>query len=111
MGEERTPRRGSAPFVAALLLLAALAGLAALAAVQRAALAAKLAQHLLARRGVEASFAVSRLGWGGALLEDLRAGAPDEPPLTARRVELSWSLAGLRAGRLDRITAEGVRVA
>ena len=96
--------------VAALVLLAGAAALAAFAVARREALAGRAARALLASRGVSASFAVAELGWGGARLEDLRVGPPDAPALVAPRVELAWSPAGLRAGRLDRIAAEAVRL-
>ncbi len=63
----------------------------------------------LARRGVRASYTVSRLGFGAQRLDNLVLGDPAHPDLTARRVEirLSW---GFRKPRVSLVTARGVRL-
>lgn len=93
-------------------LLGALALLAALAAwAARRTLAERALVAAAAARGVApVALTVERLGLDGIALENLAIGAPETPDLAAVRVEAEWSWAGLRAGRLDALRAEGVRL-
>ncbi|MDT9600444.1 intermembrane phospholipid transport protein YdbH family protein [Sphingosinicella rhizophila] len=63
----------------------------------------------LARRGVQASYELKRIGFRTQRLENLVIGDPKRPDLTARwvEVELSW---GLRAPKVGLIRARGVRL-
>ena len=93
----------------ALALLLALAGGVALGVARRLALADWAIDRALASRGIPGTLDVARLGVGGATLEALRVGAAEAPDLSVSRVELAWSLAGLRARRFDRIEIRGLR--
>ena len=64
----------------------------------------------LARRGVQARYAVKRIGFGTQIFENLVIGDPRRPDLTARRVEVQI-LFGFTGPRVGLITARGVRMA
>ena len=91
-----------------LLGLAALALGAAVA--KRSALAEWFAVRELAARGVEARLRVVRLDLRGAELADVQLGVPAAPDLALESASMSWSVAGLRAGRLDRVALRGLRL-
>lgn len=96
---------------AGLALVAALAAAAAAAWLARAALAERLLLAALAGRGVApAAMRVERIDRAGLALRELSIGPPEAPDLAAARVEADWSWAGLRAGRLDALRAEGLRL-
>jgi len=63
----------------------------------------------LARRGVQASYQVKRIGFGTQIFENLVIGDPRRPDATARRVEVQI-LMGFTGPRVGRITARGVRL-
>ena len=63
----------------------------------------------LARRGVQASYEVKRIGFGTQILENLVIGDPRRPDLTAREVRVQI-LIGLTGPRVGLITARGVRM-
>jgi translocation and assembly module TamB len=86
-------------FVAVLLILW----------LERKDIASNYVDRELARRGVRASYKVSRLGFGVQRLDHLVLGDPANPDLTARWVELrlSW---GFRKPRISLVTARGVRL-
>ena len=88
--------------------LAALALGAALA--KRSALAEWLAEREFAARGVEARLRVVRLDLRGAELANVQLGVPAAPDLVLESASMSWSVAGLRAGRLDRVALRGLRL-
>jgi hypothetical protein len=77
--------------------------------IQRRPIAADFIDRELARRHVQASYEVERIGFRTQRLENLVVGDPRNPDLTARWVEvrLSW---GLRRPRVTLITARGVRL-
>ncbi|MFL6857719.1 MAG: YdbH domain-containing protein [Allosphingosinicella sp.] len=93
-----------------LLGLAAFAALALLIGwLERKDIASGYVGRELARRGVRASYQVTRLGFGTERIENLVLGDPAHPDLTARWVELrlSW---GFRRPRVSLVTARGVRL-
>lgn len=63
----------------------------------------------LARRNVDASYEVTRIGFGRQVFENLVIGDPRRPDLTARRVEVSIVF-GLTGPRIGLIRARGVRL-
>jgi hypothetical protein len=92
-------------------LAAAVAAALALAWASRAELAERFLLAQLAARGVEpAALRVSRLDASGLEVRGLALGAPEAPDLSAGRVELAWSLAGLRARRLDAVRVSELRL-
>lgn len=103
------PGRRRAAWIAAALLLA-LALAAAVAVAARKAIAEWYAVRALAQRGYDASLDVTQLGARGAVIAPLRVAAPGFPSVDADRIELDWSFAGLRAGRVAALRAQGVRV-
>ena len=102
----RWPRRLGLSLGLFLLLL-----LIALVAVwfMRVRLATDYIDRELARRGVQASYEVKRIGFGTQVLENLVIGDPDRPDLTARQVRVQI-LIGLTGPRVGLITARGVRM-
>lgn len=63
----------------------------------------------LARRGVQASYQVRRIGFGTQVLDNLVIGDPSRPDATAREVRVQI-LVGLTGPRVGLITARGVRM-
>src|SRR5688572_1816771 len=106
--EERVRRRPVKRLIAGALLLLLLVLLAILWS-QRMPIAADYIDRELARRGVQATYEVKRIGFRTQRLENLVIGDPKRPDLTARWVEvdLSW---GLRRPRVGMIRARGVRL-
>ncbi|HET9427183.1 MAG TPA: YdbH domain-containing protein [Allosphingosinicella sp.] len=102
----RWPRRLSLTLGLFLLLM-----LAALVAVwlMRVRLATDYIDREFARRGVQASYEVKRIGFGTQVLENLVIGDPRRPDLTARQVRVQI-LIGLTGPRVGLITARGVRM-
>jgi hypothetical protein len=90
-----------------LLLLIALA----VAAVwfTRVRIASDAIQRELDRRGVQATYRVTGIGFQKQRLEDVVLGDPRNPDLTARWVEVEVAL-GWRQTRISKITARGVRL-
>jgi translocation and assembly module TamB len=76
---------------------------------QRRSIATGFIDRELARRGVQASYKITQLGFGVQRLEHVVVGDPAHPDLTARWVEVQLSY-GLRAPRVHRIRARGVRM-
>lgn len=76
---------------------------------QRRQLATDYMQRELERRGVEATYKVTRVGFRTQRLADVVIGDPKRPDLTAKFVEVkvSW---GFRSPRLEWIKARGVRI-
>lgn len=88
-----------------LLLLAALV----IVWIMRVRLASDYIDRELARRGVQASYDVKRIGFGTQILENLVIGDPRRPDLTAREVRVQI-LIGFGRPRVGLITAQGVRM-
>jgi hypothetical protein len=78
--------------------------------VQRRALAQRALSPRLAGYGIASSARVTRLGLTGIVFDDVSVGDRDDPDLTAERVQLGWSLAGLVGRRAGRLEASGVRL-
>ncbi|HEV2748168.1 MAG TPA: YdbH domain-containing protein [Allosphingosinicella sp.] len=76
---------------------------------QRRQIATDYIDRELARRGVAASYKVSRIGFRTQRIEQLVIGDPRRPDATARWVEVEISL-GLRRPRVEMIRARGVRM-
>ena len=89
----------------ALLLLAALVVLW----MMRVQLATDYIDREFARRNVQASYEVKRIGLGTQVLENLVIGDPRRPDLTAREVRVQI-LIGITGPRVGLITARGVRM-
>lgn len=110
----RSRRRAAALVLLGLLLLALLA--AAIAWLQRAPIAAGALDRELARRGVQASYRITKLGLRTERLEDVVIGDPRDPDLTAEWAEVlvttRWSIFRPRSPSVtvDKITARGVRL-
>src|SRR5688500_20378150 len=77
--------------------------------IRRVSLATGYIDRELARRGVQATYEVKRIGFGTQILENLVIGDPRRPDATARRVEVQI-LIGLTGPRIGWITARGVRM-
>ncbi|HWT12010.1 MAG TPA: YdbH domain-containing protein [Allosphingosinicella sp.] len=92
----------------AVLLVLLIAALAILWLI-RVRLATDYIDRELARRGVQATYQVKRIGFRTQILENLVIGDPRRPDATARRVEVQVLL-GLRGPRIGLITARGVRL-
>jgi hypothetical protein len=75
----------------------------------RMRIASDVIQRELDRRGVQASYRVTRIGMERQRLEDVVIGDPRNPDLTARWVEVEVAL-GWRQTRISNITARGVRL-
>lgn len=103
------PRRRSRLRIAALLLLLLLLALILLVWIQRKPIASDFIDRELQRRGVQARYEVTALGFGRQRLENVVIGDPSHPDLVARRIDLrlSW---GLRAPKVVGISAHGVRM-
>jgi hypothetical protein len=103
--------RSRFPFalLAAFALVLLLAVAVALTARQTLAERWLLAQ--LSARGVSpASLVVARLDLRGIEVRELVLGVPDEPDLAISSLEAEWSLAGLRARRLDAVRISAARL-
>jgi len=75
----------------------------------RVELATDYIDRELARRGVQASYEVKRIGFGRQILENLVIGNPRRPDATVRHVEVQILL-GLTGPRVGLIKARGVRL-
>ena len=91
--------------VIALLLLVALG----VVWIWRVDLASDYIDRELARRNVQASYEIRRIGFGTQVLENLVIGDPRRPDLTAREVRVQI-LIGLRGPYVGLISARGVRM-
>ncbi len=102
-------RRRPVKRLTALVLLLVILLAFLVAWTQRRPIAADFIDRELARRDVRATYEVKRIGFRTQRLENLVIGDPDDPDLTARRVEvrLSW---GFRRPEVTLITARGVRL-
>ena len=87
-----------------LLLIAAI-----LLWAMRVELASDYIDRELARRGVQATYQVKRIGFGRQILENLVIGDPRRPDATVRHVEVQLLL-GLAGPRVGLIKARGVRL-
>ena len=105
MGRPRSRRWSVALAIVLLLLLAAMILLWSM----RVRLATGYIDRELARRGVQATYEVKRIGFGSQVLENLVIGDPARPDATARRVEVRIRV-GFGAPEIGRITARGVRM-
>lgn len=76
---------------------------------QRVQIATGFITDELKRRGVKATYRVTRIGFSKQRLEDVVIGDPQNPDLTARLVEVETSL-GLGGISIDLIRARGVRM-
>jgi hypothetical protein len=88
-------------------------GAAALALIwsQRQEIAERWLLAQLARRGaVPASLRVTHVDARGMQVADLAVGPRDAADLAVAQLDVDWSLAGLRANRLDALRARGVRL-
>ena len=92
----------------AILLVLLVAGLLAVWTM-RVRLATGYVDRELARRGVQASYDVKRIGFGAQILENLVIGDPRRPDAVARRVEIQVAI-GLTGPRIGRIRVRGVRM-
>jgi len=105
--ERRRRRRWPWVLLAALLVVA----LALLIAwLLRFSIAADFLEREFERRGVQASYKVTRIGFRRQRIEDLVIGDPRAPDLTARWVEIELSWGGFRRPKVALITARGVRM-
>ena len=75
----------------------------------RMKIASDVIQRELDRRGVQATYRVTGIGFQRQRLEDVVIGDPRDPDLTARWVEVEVAL-GLRKTRISNIVARGVRL-
>ena len=75
----------------------------------RVSLATDYIEGEFARRGVQASYEVKRIGFGSQVLENLVIGDPRRPDATVRRVEVGIRF-GLTGPQVGLITARGVRM-
>ncbi|HYG29841.1 MAG TPA: YdbH domain-containing protein [Allosphingosinicella sp.] len=105
---ERRRRRRWPLVLGAVLLLLLLALL--IAWLLRFTIAADFIDRELARRGVDATYQVKRIGFRRQRLENLVIGDPRAPDLTARWVEIELSWGGFRRPKVALITARGVRM-
>jgi hypothetical protein len=76
---------------------------------QRRQLATDYIEGELERRGVQATYRITRIGFRTERIEDVVIGDPERPDLTAKWVEIkiSW---GFRRPRVSLIKARGVRM-
>src|SRR4028118_1708618 len=88
-----------------LLILLVIAGVW----LSRVRIASGFVEREFARRGVEASYQVTRVGFRTQRIENLVIGDPRRPDLTARWVEADVTL-GFRRIRADAIRARGARL-
>lgn len=102
-------RRGPRLRMIALLLLLLVMLLLIIAWTQRDDIASRFVDRELQRRGVQASYEITRLSPWTQRLENVVIGDPRNPDLTARWVEIELSH-GLRAPRVRKVTARGVRL-
>ncbi len=102
----RWPRRLR---IGAGVLLLALVLAVAIVWTMRVRIATDFIDREFARRGVEASYDVKRIGFGAQIFENLVIGDRRRPDLVARRVEVQIRL-GLSGPRVGLITARGVRL-
>ncbi|MDP8994189.1 MAG: hypothetical protein M3N07_04270, partial [Pseudomonadota bacterium] len=89
-----------------MMLIVALVGLWLL----RFTLAADFIDREFARRGVQATYEVKRIGLWRQRFENLVIGDPENPDLTARWVEIELDWRGFRSPDVSLITARGVRM-
>jgi hypothetical protein len=111
VAEDGTATRRALPrwrLLALGLLLLALLLVAALWT-QRRQIATEYVNRELARRGVKATYKVTRVGFRTQRMEQLVIGDPRRPDATAEWVEIEISL-GVRRPRVELIRARGVRL-
>ncbi len=80
-----------------------------LAWIQRVSLARNFIDNEFEQRGVQATYRLTRIGFGTQILENLVIGDPARPDATARRVKVQIVI-GLTGPRVGLITARGVRL-
>jgi len=76
----------------------------------RTSLAHAVAVRVLAWRGIDSEFVVSRFDLDCAVIEGLSIGSSRAPSLAARRIEVRYSPFGLVRGRITQLTAEGLEI-
>lgn len=92
-----------------LLALVALAIAAAVAITERNQVAERVLLDRVAARGIEpAALRVTHVDARGIAIENVVIGAPDAPDLAVERIDATWSVDGVRAGRLDSLRIDGV---
>lgn len=94
---------------AALLLLLLVFLLLFVAWIQRKNIASGFIDREFERRGVDASYRISKLGPWTQRLENVVIGDPAHPDLTARSIDIELSL-GLRSPRVRKIIARGAHL-
>jgi hypothetical protein len=93
----------------ALLVLIALAIAAAVAITERNGVAERFLLERIAARGIDsAALRVTHVDARGIAVEDLTIGAPEAPDLAVAHIDATWSVDGVRAGRLDSLRIDGV---
>ena len=95
--------------IPAVMLLVLLLIAAIVLWTMRVQLATDYIDRELARRGVQATYQVKRIGFGRQILENLVVGDPRRPDATVRHVEVQILL-GLGGPRVGLIKARGVRL-
>jgi translocation and assembly module TamB len=105
---KRRRRRSGWRWLTVALLLLALSAVA-IVWLSRIRIATGFVEREFARRGVQASYRVTRIGFRTQRIENLVIGNPRRPDLTARWVEVDVTL-GFRRIRADFIRARGVRL-
>jgi translocation and assembly module TamB len=102
-------RRRRWPFVVSSLLLAVLIALL-IVWLLRFTIAVDYIDREFARRGVQATYEVKRIGFRRQRIENLVIGDPRAPDLTARWVEIELGWGGFSLPDVTLITARGVRL-
>lgn len=102
----RLGRRGVRALAIAAAVLVALIALI----LARAPIAEAAAKQVLKWRGVDADFALARLDFDHAVIEDLRVGPAIAPSIAAERIDLRYGLIGVTRGRLNALEADGLEV-
>lgn len=105
MAEEKWSRRRKALLSVAVLLVL----LPLTVWLLRHPIAAHFVDRELTRRGVEARYRITSIGFGRQVLEDVRLGPAAAPDLTARRIVVRTAV-GFSGVALTGIEAEGVRL-
>lgn len=76
---------------------------------QRTSIATGFIDRELVRRGVPATYRITRFGIGGQRLEQIRIGDPAHPDLTAERADVRIAI-GLNGPEVRAVSASGVRL-
>ena len=108
--EIRRPRFRRIVMLAAVGILAALIVALVIAWTQRREIARSIIDRELANRGVDASYSLDRVGLRTQQISNLRIGDPNQPDVTARRVQIQMRLKWDGSFDVYRIVARGVRL-